>query len=69
MRDIIAKMMSDMNLRGLPVEIVHAQNVGDLPMLHKDPFDRMLVAQARTEQMPILTSDEMIAQYDVDVIW
>ena len=37
--------------------------------LHKDPFDRMLIAQAHFENIPILTSDSMIARYPVEVVW
>jgi PIN domain nuclease of toxin-antitoxin system len=40
-----------------------------LPDLHKDPFDRILVAQAQAENMPILSFDRMISQYAVQVIW
>lgn len=40
-----------------------------LPMLHKDPFDRLLIAQARHEGLTIVTSDELIRKYDVHTIW
>lgn len=40
-----------------------------LPLLHKDPFDRMLIAQARVENMPIVTSDKKIQAYDVRTVW
>jgi PIN domain nuclease of toxin-antitoxin system len=47
----------------------HALGVGDLPMHHRNPFDRLLVAQARSEGLAILTADRVFARYDVEVIW
>lgn len=49
--------------------LAHALHVFNLPALHRDPFDRMLVSQAQVEIMPIITSDSLIAQYEVEVIW
>jgi PIN domain nuclease of toxin-antitoxin system len=37
--------------------------------MHKDPFDRLLIAQAQLERLPILTSDPNFARYEVEVIW
>jgi PIN domain nuclease of toxin-antitoxin system len=53
----------------LPVELAHALRVSRLPPIHADPFDRLLVAQAQVEGVPIVTADPAIARYDVDVIW
>jgi PIN domain nuclease of toxin-antitoxin system len=53
----------------LPVFLHHAIGVQRLPLLHRDPFDRMLIAQALAEDMPIISADEQIAQYDLKVIW
>lgn len=47
----------------LPVTGEHAAAVAKLPALHRDPFDRMLIAQAKTEPLVLLTNDEMVAQY------
>lgn len=47
----------------LPISGEHAAKVGELPMLHKDPFDRMLVAQASVEPMLLLTNDETLRGY------
>ena len=47
----------------------HLAPVAALPMLHKDPFDRLLIAQARHEGMSIVTPDEKIAEYGVRTIW
>jgi PIN domain nuclease of toxin-antitoxin system len=56
-------------IESLPVQMGHALRVYALPEHHRDPFDRMLVAQAQSERIPILTADPLIAQYAVKVIW
>ncbi|MGH9322155.1 MAG: type II toxin-antitoxin system VapC family toxin [Vicinamibacteria bacterium] len=53
----------------LAVEVGHALQVGELPAHHRDPFDRLLVAQSQMEKLPLLSSDPLISQYEVDVIW
>jgi PIN domain nuclease of toxin-antitoxin system len=47
----------------LPVTSTHAIEIGHLPAIHKDPFDRMLVAQAGAEGLLLLTSDALVARY------
>ena len=49
----------------LNISLEHAQLAGHLPHIHKDPFDRMLVAQAITEKLTLVTRDELIPKYDV----
>ena len=51
--------------RVLPVEIPHVLGLKNLPNIHKDPFDRMLVAQAKKENLKLITSDKKIAKYKV----
>ena len=53
----------------IPVEMAHALRVSRLPKIHRDPFDRLLVAQALVEDIPIVTSDPAIGRYDVKTIW
>lgn len=53
----------------LPIDRLHAIRAGSLPRLHGDPFDRMLIAQAQLESIPILTTDSAITRYDVETIW
>jgi PIN domain nuclease of toxin-antitoxin system len=53
----------------LPIQMRHSLHLLALPPFHKDPFDRMLIAQAQFEHLPILTSDKQIARYPVEVIW
>ena len=52
----------------LPVGLAHAAEVVDLPHHHRDPFDRMLVAQARVEGLTLITADEALAAYDVELL-
>jgi len=52
----------------LPVTAEHALRVDSLPPLHKDPFDRLLLAQARSEGMLFLTHDASVAQYQESVL-
>lgn len=53
----------------LPIDERHAVRAAGLPMIHTDPFDRMLVAQAQLEVVPILTTDAALTRYDVETIW
>jgi PIN domain nuclease of toxin-antitoxin system len=53
----------------LPISPAHAAAVEELPPLHADPFDRMLVAQASVERMRLVSGDADIARYGVDVVW
>ena len=55
-------------IRELPVSWAHADAAGSLPLLHRAPFDRMLVAQAQLEGLSIVTRDRHIARYDVHVV-
>ena len=56
-------------LRQLPITASHVGAVEDLPRLHNDPFDRLLVVQARQGGMAMVTLDSHVSQYDIDVIW
>lgn len=55
-------------LRVLGLAPDHGLAVADLPLHHRDPFDRLLIAQARAEQLTVLTSDRRFAAYDVALI-
>ena len=56
-------------IRSLPIQMRHALFVSTLPNHHRDPFDRMLVAQAQLEEMSILSADLQISRYQVELIW
>jgi len=53
----------------LPVTARHADQVGSLPLHHRDPFDRLLVAQAEVEGLAIITADRDLQRYNVEVVW
>lgn len=66
---IFDREMTVNNIKWLPIEKVHSQGIITLPMIHRDPFDRLLIAQARAEGMALLTADSKIRQYDIQTIW
>lgn len=55
--------------RVLPIRPSHVSALAVLPMLHKDPFDRILVAQAKAEGLSLVTSDEPIRGYPIQTLW
>lgn len=69
LESFISEELARNAIEPLPVLITHALHVNTLPHHHRDPFDRLLVAQAQLEQVPILTADQQIARYPVKVIW
>jgi len=52
----------------LSISPIHANAISDLPMIHKDPFDRMLIAQAQIENLTLVTRDPKILKYDIDTL-
>ena len=53
----------------LPVTAAHAQLAGSFPQPHRDPFDRMLAAQSVTDDLPIVSRDDALALFDVQLLW
>jgi PIN domain nuclease of toxin-antitoxin system len=53
----------------LPILHSHARHVASLPQHHGDPFDRLLIAQAQIEILPIMTADDQFLRYEIEVIW
>lgn len=64
----LPERIRDSGFRELPVTFEHAIVAGRLPSIHRDPFDRMLVAQARCEDLTLATRDAAIQKYDVAVL-
>jgi PIN domain nuclease of toxin-antitoxin system len=54
---------------GLPISLFHALRAGSLPGGHRDPFDRMLIAQAQSENLPIISNNRVFDSYHVQRIW
>jgi len=67
--DDMEKALEANRFHHLPISIRHGLAAGDLPRHHADPFDRMLIAQAQTEQLTIITHDVRIEQYGVPILW
>ncbi len=68
-RDFVTGQVLLNDLRVLTVSLDHALRVYDLPNHHRDPFDRLIVAQALSEGVPVLTADPLVARYSVETIW
>jgi len=64
----VPSRLQQLGVVSLPIDHVHALHVSTLPEHHRDPFDRLLVAQAQLEHLSILTSDAVFAAYDVRTI-
>ncbi|WP_328695581.1 type II toxin-antitoxin system VapC family toxin [Streptomyces sp. NBC_00342] len=64
----LAEQVRDLQFRDLPITAAHGVRAGRLPMVHTDPFDRMLIAQAQAEGMALVTRSPWIPQYDVQVM-
>lgn len=56
-------------IRALAITPAHAWSVAELPRHHGDPFDRILIAQARSESLRLVTRDPLMKPYDVEVVW
>lgn len=65
----VPERMASMYVDPLSVTSTHALAVVGLPIHHRDPFDRLLVGQARIEGIPVISEDAQLAAYDVELIW
>lgn len=67
--EYIASRLTDNGISPLPIHHGHALRAASLPFHHRDPFDRMLVAQAQVEGFKLMTADRVLVQYDVEILW
>jgi PIN domain nuclease of toxin-antitoxin system len=65
----VPSRLAEDGISSLPIEQRHALQVAELPHLHRDPFDRLLVAQALVEDLVLLTADPEVARYPVELLW
>jgi PIN domain nuclease of toxin-antitoxin system len=65
----VAQQVTINKLRVLPIHLSHALKTYSLPDHHRDPFDRLLVAQSTIEALPLLSADQRLAEYRVRLIW
>jgi PIN domain nuclease of toxin-antitoxin system len=62
-------MVADEGFWVLSITFMHLRRVGTLPRVHRDPFDRMMIAQALAEGIPIATGDRIFTAYGVQIVW
>jgi PIN domain nuclease of toxin-antitoxin system len=67
--EILRRGLLDNHYQELPITSLHALAVNDLPRIHKDPFDRMLLAQAKTEGLSLLTTGAILRRYPGPVLF
>ncbi len=65
----VLSKLAENSIKSLPISIDHLLALERLPMHHRDPFDRMLIAQSMEEGWPIITADPMFKHYPIRVIW
>lgn len=66
--DYVSTRMTQLGARSLEITAPHALRVATLPLYHRDPFDRMLIAQAQVEKMTLVSADSMFNQYEVSLL-
>lgn len=67
--DFVSRELANNDISVLQISTQHAQAVSTMPFHHKDPFDRMLIAQAQVEQMAIVSKDDKFDAYGVQRLW
>ncbi|CAH2571215.1 PilT protein-like protein [Planktothrix rubescens] len=67
--EIIESQQKINQIEVLPVKLDHVLALDSLPLIHKDPFDRLLVAQANVENAALVSGDPIVTQYPVNVTW
>ena len=69
LRGFLAGHLAASNFRVLPIALEHAVAVRDLPLHHRDPFDRLLIAQSLTERLALISHDARMKAYAIEVLW
>jgi PIN domain nuclease of toxin-antitoxin system len=64
-----SQIVTELDFDPLPLTLEHAQHAGRMTVPHRDPFDRLLAAQAEIEAMPLVTADVALAQFNVRILW
>lgn len=65
----ISSRIAQLGMRSLEITASHALQAAALPLHHRDPFDRMLIAQAQIEEMTLVSADSMFNKYDISLFW
>ncbi|HTR26391.1 MAG TPA: type II toxin-antitoxin system VapC family toxin [Terriglobales bacterium] len=69
LREFLEKGMRGLGAAWLTIDLAHILETKDLPPVHGDPFDRMLIAQAISERVPVVSGDTVFSRYPLSVIW
>lgn len=69
LENVILQEQQANNLQILPVKLAHALYLENLPLHHKDPFDRLLISQAIVENMTLISADANFANYQINLLW
>jgi PIN domain nuclease of toxin-antitoxin system len=67
--ELIPEQLMQNEITLLRIELSHLTRYVDLPIHHRDPFDRLIVVQAQMEEMPLVSKDVTFGSYDVDLLW
>lgn len=68
-RAILEEVTGTLGFAWLDIGPAHVATLADLPLLHRDPYDRMLVAQATLAHVPLITDDRNLRRYEIETIW
>ena len=69
MTQFMSEQLATQGFSTLPINLHHALHVAKLPLLHRDPFDRMLIAQTIVENLVLITADSAMTQYEIPLLW
>ena len=67
--ELLSEIFQNFSFQPLPITHAHSLAVGELALHHRDPFDRMLIAQARSEKLLLMTADDSFEKYPVEILW
>jgi PIN domain nuclease of toxin-antitoxin system len=68
-QELIPKVIAQLGLKPIFITVQNSLQLANLPLHHADPFDRLLIIQAKQEELPIITGDKQFRRYDVQIIW
>jgi len=69
LKELIKSQEKENDLKILPVELKHTYELNTLPSIHKDPFDRLLIAQSNLEGLTLVSKDSKFSGYSVNILW
>ena len=67
--EFIPEQLASNEIDPFPIELAHLAKLIDLPLHHRDPFDRLIIAQAMVEGLPIISRDAEFQSYSIEIIW